>query len=328
MRVLITGITGFLGRHLARHLVARGHDVRGFASSPPDDDALPPQVRTRVADLTDIDDVVAAVAWAAPQRIVHLGALSHVGTSWRRPGDYLRVNVAGTHNLLRAVEAWSGPPVRLLFASSAEVYGQVPPDAQPIAEDRPVDPRSPYAMTKASGELVARTAGAVIVRLFNVVGPGQATTFALPSFAHQLATIALGENDDAVLRVGDLSPRRDVTPVGDAVEGLRLALERGEGGTVYNLASGRAHSIRDLLDALIARSGVAATIEVDPERVRPVDIPQLCGDAGRLRALGWSPRADGLDAVLDALYDEARERVVRGDDGRSQPASSDERGDA
>ena len=145
--------------------------------------------------------------------IVHLAGLSHVGESWKRPGDYLRVNFEGTLNLLSAARGR-----RLIFASSAEVYGAVPAAEQPLVEDRPLAPRSPYAMTKACAERMVLDRGGIVVRSFNAIGSGQAPTFALPSFAAQLAAIRRGESEP-VLRVGDLSPRRDFVHVLDVVEG-------------------------------------------------------------------------------------------------------------
>ena len=179
----------------------------------------------------------------------------------------------------------------------------MPDEEQPIAEDRPLAPRSPYALTKAVAERIALDAGAGVVRSFNLVGPGQQTSFALPSFAQQLAAIARGEAE-CVLRVGNLLARRDFVDVLDAVDGFRILLGRGAPGSVYNLASGSAPSIAEMLDRLRTISGVAAAIEVDPARERPLDVPTLRGDARRLRELGWRPER-GLDGALAALWREA-----------------------
>lgn len=297
MRVLITGITGFVGSHLARRLLDGGHEVVGLATEParvPIDGA-----DVHSVDVTDAEALQALIAELDPEAVVHLAGLSSVGRSWQVPGDYLRVNFCGTRNLVHAADG-----KRILFASSAEVYGHVPADEQPIAEDRPLEPKSPYAMTKACGEEVARDYGAIVVRSFNSIGAGQGSHFALPSFAAQLAAIADGE-ESPVLRVGDLTPRRDFLHVSDAVEGYVAILERGAAGEVYNLASGTAHSIRHTLDRLRAVSGVEADVEVDPERVRPVDVPLLRGDATKLRGLGWSPRKSLDDALVD-IWREAR----------------------
>jgi GDP-4-dehydro-6-deoxy-D-mannose reductase len=216
MHVLVTGISGFIGPRLARHLLERGDRVSGTYLI--DHPGFPgaEDVRLFEADLQDAAALERAVREAAPDTVVHLAGLSHVGESWKRMPDYFRVNVLGTDNLLAAA---AGRPV--VIASSAEVYGLVPDAEQPIAEDRIVDPRTPYALTKAAAERLALLSGAVVARAFNLVGPGQSSRFALPTFAEQLAAIKRGEREP-VLRVGNLSARRDFVHVDDGVEAFRL----------------------------------------------------------------------------------------------------------
>ncbi|HYG64456.1 MAG TPA: GDP-mannose 4,6-dehydratase [Thermoanaerobaculia bacterium] len=296
MHFLITGIGGFLGTRLARHLLAQGDRVSGtFLETRPDFDG----VDLFEADLLDTAALRRAVDESAPDVVVHLGALSHVGESWKRIPDYFRVNVLGTENLLAAVGRRGGR--RVLVASSAEVYGIVPDERQPIGEDEGLDPRSPYALTKAAAERLALAAGAVVVRSFNLVGPGQSPIFALPAFAMQLAAISRGARgeQEPVLRVGNLSARRDFAHVDDGVAALRLLAEKGEPGGIYNISTGKAVSIGEALERLMAVSGVQARLETDPERIRPVDIPLLAGDPSRLRALGWEPRRTLDDALAD-----------------------------
>lgn len=291
MRVLITGNSGFVGGHLCRQLVKAGARVFGLSS---DTQQTVRQVETFRADLLAPQALASVVADCDPDVIVHLAGLSHVGESWQKWGDYLRTNFEGTVNLLQAIGRR-----RLLFASSGEVYGSVPEAEQPIGEERPLDPRSPYAMTKACAERVARDHGAVVVRSFNVVGPGQSRRFALPSFAHQLAAIAYGQPGEALLRVGDLTPRRDFLHIADAVSGYTTLIEHGRSGQAYNLASGQAVSIDEALRKLMAISGVEAEIQSDPQRIRPVDTPLMVGDSRRLGALGWAPRLTLDDALRD-----------------------------
>lgn len=293
MHVLVTGISGFVGPRLARHLLERGDRVSGTYLV--DHPSFPgvEEVRLHEVDLQDAAAVERVVREAAPDAIINLAGLSHVGESWSRMPDYFRVNVLGTDNLLAAA---GGRPV--VIASSAEVYGMVPEEEQPIPEERVVDPRTPYALTKAASERLAFLRGAVVARSFNLVGPGQATKFALPTFAAQLAAIARGECEP-VLRVGNLSARRDFVHVDDGAEAFRLLLEKGKPGGVYNIASGQAFSIGQALERLMAISGVAARIEPDPERMRPVDLPLLLGDARPLRALGWELRRTLDDALTD-----------------------------
>lgn len=301
MRVLITGNSGFVGGHLGRQLAAAGARVFGLSSDTQTGGAKPGgaeprggEIETFRADLLEPEALAQVVASCDPDVVVHLAGLSHVGESWQRPGDYFRINFAGTVNLLQAIG-----DRRLLFASSGEVYGSVPEDEQPIGEERPLEPRSPYAMTKACAERITRDHGAVVVRSFNVVGPGQSRRFALPSFAHQLARIARDRPDDAVLRVGDLTPRRDFLHIADAVLGYTTLIEHGRPGQAYNLAAGQAVSIDEALRKLKAISGVEAEIEPDPKRIRPVDTPVVIGDNQRLRALGWTPQLTLDDALRD-----------------------------
>ncbi len=294
MRVLLTGAGGFLGARLARLLADRSHQVAGtYLADRPE----LPGVALHEADLRDREALARSVAAADPEVVVHLAGLSHVGESWERISDTMAINVGGTANLLVAAEGR-----RVIVASSAEAYGPVPEEEQPIREERPLDPCSPYGMSKLATERMALPLGAVVMRPFNLVGPGQAPNFALPTFAVQLARIARGEQQP-VLSVGNLTARRDFVHVDDGAEALALLAERGEPGRAYNVASGRATSIREALERLQRISGVEAQVVEDPARMRPVDLPLLVGDAGRLRALGWAPRRT-LDEALADLWAE------------------------
>jgi len=292
MRVLITGVSGFVGFRLAHHLAVQGHAVAGTYLR--DRPALP-GVELFDLDLHDEALLEETVRRVEPEVVIHLAGLSHVGESWSRPADYFRVNVLGSENLLRAVAG-----TRLIAASSAEVYGIVPEAQQPITESRLVAPQSPYALTKAAMERLVLSAGGLVVRSFNIVGPGQAPNFALPTFSRQLAAMSAGEQDP-VLEVGNLTARRDFVHVDDAVDAFEVLLRRGESGSCYNLGSGVAYSIGEVLDRLIRVSGVETEIEEDPARCRPVDLPLLQANNGRLAELGWS-LSRNLDAALDDLW--------------------------
>jgi GDP-4-dehydro-6-deoxy-D-mannose reductase len=292
MHVFVTGIGGFVGSRLARAALAAGDRVSGsHLGAPP---ALP-GVALFPADTTDRGAVAAALGAASPDVVIHLAGLAHVGESWKQPAEYTRVNVHGTEIVLEAAR-----DRKVLVASSAEVYGAVPEDEQPIPESREAAPQTPYAETKAAAERLALAAGAVVVRSFNLVGPGQSPLFALPTFAAQLAQIARGEKPP-VLAVGNLSARRDFVHVDDGADAYLLLAERGEGGEVYNIASGKACSIAEALEILIRVSGLDVEVEVDPDRFRPSDLPLLCGDAGKLRGLGWEPHR-GLERALADLW--------------------------
>jgi GDP-4-dehydro-6-deoxy-D-mannose reductase len=301
MRILVTGIGGFVGSRLARHLLAAGDRVSGTYV-----DALPGVEGADLfeADLLDRAALERAIRTAAPDAVVHLAGLSHIGDSWdwQKMPDYFRVNVAGTENVVAAAAAAGDPPV--VIASSADVYGRVPAAEQPIPESRPVAPQTPYALTKAAAERIAlgcSSKGAVICRSFNLVGPGQSPKFALASWASQLAEIQRGER--RALDVGDLSTARDFVHVDDGAAAYRLLAAKAERGSVYNLASGEAVPMRDALARLCAVAGVHPEIREGVYPPRPFDIPCLSGDAGRLRALGWEPRRT-LDDALTDLWNE------------------------
>jgi GDP-4-dehydro-6-deoxy-D-mannose reductase len=294
MRVVVTGAGGFLGRHLVRELASRGAETVA--------------VDRAEADVCDAAAVADLVARARPDAVVHLAAQSRVAHSFADPGETFRVNVLGTVAVLEAVRRHA-PRARILVASSAEVYGAVGADALPVAESAPLAPVNPYGASKVAAEAAAlqvhRAHGldVAILRAFNAVGPGQATDFALPGFAAQLAAIARGAAEP-VLRVGNLDAERDLTDVRDVARAYALALERGESGGVYNVCSGTAVPIRRALEALVAASGLEVRVEVDPSRLRPVDVPCVYGSPRRLAAAtGWRPEVP-LERTIADLYAE------------------------
>ena len=292
MRILVTGVSGFVGSRLARLLPAKGHQVTGtYIRDTPQIEG----VEVVEVDLLDKDLLERTISNASPQAIVHLAGLSHVGESWKRPADYFQVNVLGSENVLDAA-----PKARVLVASSAEVYGAVPEEDQPIKEDRLLAPQSPYALSKAAMERLAVKHQAIVVRSFNIVGPGQADNFALPAFAKQLAENYADEKSGE-LRVGNLAARRDFVHIDDAVDAMALLLTSGEEGEIYNLGSGMSYSIEEALHELIDVSGLSPLVVVDPERFRPVDLPHLQADITRLGALGWKP-SRSLSAALRDLW--------------------------
>lgn len=306
MRLLVTGAAGFVGGHLVRALLADGHEV--WAGSM--DGAAPPGgaggARWMALDVTSDHSVASAIAEARPEGVFHLAGQASVGASFTDPLGTWEVNATGSLRLLNALEEGT----RFLLASSAEVYGVVPEEEQPIREARPLRPPNPYAASKAAAEMAAVQASlsgrvaAVIARSFNHTGPGQDTRFALPSFARQLAAMRSGTGE-RVLHVGNLDARRDFLDVRDVVRAYVVLLERGEAGETYNVCSGHALRLRELVDAMVGLADAEIRVEVDPTRVRPVDVPLLLGDAGRLRALGWTPRVELEETLRDLLHAEA-----------------------
>jgi GDP-4-dehydro-6-deoxy-D-mannose reductase len=304
-RVLVTGAGGFVGGHLVRALRADGHRVFAAAQEGHPLPASADEVSWLPLELTSSDSLARAMDQARPEAVFHLAAQSSVGESFADPLGTWETNATGTLRLVQALPQGA----RFLFVSSAEVYGVVPEAEQPIAETRALRPTNPYAASKAAAEMAvaqaaARGIHAVITRSFNHTGPGHDPRFALASFARQLAAVRAGEAEP-VLRVGNLEARRDYLDVRDVIAAYRLLLERGTPGEVYNVATGVAHSMRELVEMMIDVSGTGARLEVDPERVRPVDVPLLQGDPAKLRALGWEPRIPIRRTLSDLLESEA-----------------------
>jgi GDP-4-dehydro-6-deoxy-D-mannose reductase len=307
MRVLVTGANGFVGRHLQAALVARGHTVIGAGRAAAErSDVLP-------LDLQDALNVRAVVDLARADGVAHLAAQAFVPASLADPWTTHDVNAGGTLRLLeaiRAARAEGGSDPRILVAGSGDVYGPQAAGAYPLKETTPPNPANPYAASKVAAEAYAIAAAAAYgLCVFNHIGPGQDLRFAVASFAWQLATIAAGGNP--LLQVGNLDAQRDFLDVRDVVAAYILLLEgAGDDGAVYNIASGRAVTMKEVLRALIAIARVGVEVRDDPARMRPSDVPLVLGDAAKLRVrTGWEPRIP-LAAALRDVYADARERVA------------------
>ncbi len=309
LKVLITGIAGFAGSHLAELALAEGAEVTGtvLPGAPVDNlHGLRGAIHTVACDLTEPGAVARVLQDVRPDRIFHLAGASVVGSSWTHRAEVLRANLDGTFQLLEGLRAVPAP---CLLVSSAEVYGAVPEAEQPIGETQPLRPVSPYALSKACQELYAdyyvraERLPIVIVRAFNHVGPRQGLGFVWSDIARQIAGIEAGR-EPPVLEVGTLTTRRDFTDVRDIVRAYWLLLDRAAPGQVHNAASGRALAIREVVDGFLALATRPIEVRIDPARVRPVDIPLLLGDAGRLRALtGWKPVVPLEQSFVDVLAD-------------------------
>ena len=286
MRVLVTGSKGFVGQWLIAHLEDSGDEVIGLDTE---------------VDITEPAGLRDVVVTAAPDAVCHLAALSSVGASWGASQATYEVNTVGTANVLDAALACRARP-RVLLISSSEVYGRVSPGDLPLGEDRPFAPVSPYAASKAAAEMIGLQAwlgsGLEVMRArpFNHTGPGQRPDFVVPALAQQIAAALDGGADR--LSTGNLEARRDITDVRDVVRAYRQLLVAGRPGQVYNVCRGQAVSIRHVAERLLALAGADLPIVVDPQRVRPVEIPELRGDRSRLESeTGWRPELP-LDSTL------------------------------
>lgn len=309
MRVLVVGASGFVGRHLLAECLRRGDDATATfrpGESPPSGE----HVRWLACELLEDGALEAALAAARPEGIVHLAGQADVGRSHRDPVGTFRANAEGTLRLLAAVRA-AAPDARVCAVSSAELYGAAPPEHLPVRETRAPCPRNPYGLSKAAADdaaaFAARAWGLAVIRLrpFNHVGPGQRRGFVVPDFAAQVAAIERGETEP-VLRVGNLSPRRDFTDVRDMVRGYRDALERAPAGEAYNLCSGRSVSIGEIAQWMAARAERPVEIVSETARRREGDVDEIRGDPARAReAFGFAPRI-ALETSLGDVLDEWR----------------------
>jgi GDP-4-dehydro-6-deoxy-D-mannose reductase len=321
MRVLVTGVSGFVGVHLAEHLVDSGDLVVGLSASgrwPEGLSGLAParQVRLEAFDLADGAESALAdlIGRKRPEAIYHLAAQANPQASLSDPRGTWALNLGGALNLLEAVKA-SGLKPRVVLVGSGVCYGNSAPEYLPVSESCPLRPNNPYSASKAAADLLgiqhflSYGTDVVMVRPFNHAGPRQSSTYVLSGLARQVAEVEAGLKPR--VEVGNLEVVRDFTDVRDVVRGYRLLAERGAPGEVYNLGSGRGTRIADALETLRSLARAAVEVHVDPARVRPVDQPLLVADASKLRAAtGWEPRFS-ISRTLADMLDYWRDVVKR-----------------
>ena len=290
-RLLVFGHSGFVGTHVLEAARSRA-DIEVVVPSSDFD------IRKALA-------VAEAIRAAEPDWILHLAGQSSVADSLRQPIESYSVNTIGTANVVSSAIA-CGFQGRMLFVSSADVYGIVDSAALPIGESQPAAPRNPYAASKLAAEIICLEAArrtsldVVIARPFNHIGPGQDSRFVVASFAEQIAAIATGERP-STLAVGDLSVERDFCDVRDVVDAYFTLFERGGRGDVYNVCSGVGHRLDYVLDQLVLAADTAVRIEVDESRLRTSETPRLVGDNQKLRALGWRPQIPLSQTLKDVF---------------------------
>jgi GDP-4-dehydro-6-deoxy-D-mannose reductase len=292
MRALVTGATGFVGTQLLRHLGESGDEVYGI---------------DRERDVTDTNSMREVFESFRPDVTYHLAALTHVGDSWKNAEEFTRVNVVGTRRVLDAAFDAAHDSTTIVVSSS-EVYGVVSDADLPLREEFRVAPANPYSSSKVEAEHVAREVWhdrrqrVVIVRPFNHIGPGQSPTFVVPALASRL--LDARERGATEIPVGDLSTRRDFSDVRDVVRAYRLLAEFGASGEVYNVASGHDVALSDIAARLVGQIAPDVTLAVDPDLLRPNDVPVFRGSFDKLHeATGWSPRITLDESLEDVVAD-------------------------
>ncbi|HZP37439.1 MAG TPA: GDP-mannose 4,6-dehydratase [Methylomirabilota bacterium] len=317
MRLLITGISGFVGSYMAELALSKGVTVFGsirWRSKTDNIDHLRSRITLIESDLRDLSSVRTLLETSNPTHVIHLAAQSFVHASWKTPAETLSTNLLSQVNLLEGLRNLKLSP-RFLVVGSSEEYGLVREDELPIRETQPLRPLSPYAVSKVAQDLMGfqywKSYGMSIVRgrAFNHEGPRRGDVFVTSNFARQIAEIEAGLREP-VMFVGDLTPRRDYSDVRDIVRGYWALVEHGEAGEVYNLCSGKSWSIQRVLDFLLELSRVKnIKVQVDPARLRPSDVMVLEGDPSKIeQALGWKVEIP-FERTLEDLLGYWRQRT-------------------
>jgi GDP-4-dehydro-6-deoxy-D-mannose reductase len=317
MRVLITGITGFAGSHLADYCLARGdsevHGIIRWRSRTENIEHLGGKIHLHECDLRDAGSTREVIEKVRPEYVFHLAAQSFVPTSWHAPSESLSTNVLGQLHIFEAVRKL-GHQCRIQIACSSEEYGMVYEDEIPITEENPLRPLSPYGVSKVGQDLLgyqyfmSYQMDIVRTRAFNHTGPRRGPVFVCSDFAKQIVDVEKGLREP-VMYVGNLEAMRDFTDVRDTVRGYWLALEKGKQGEVYNICRERSWKIQEILDMLLGLSSVKIEIKVDEARLRPSDVPILKGNCSRFREdTGWEPKIPFEQTLADIL-DYWRERT-------------------
>lgn len=309
-RILITGGTGFVGRHLIRSL--KSFDVKIFAVSSSDVSSPEPGVDYRKADIRRADEIGSIIREANPDQVYHLAAVSTIGIAGNDPRYTFDVNVLGSYNVFEAVMRLPVPP-RVLYVSTSQVYAS---SDHALTETSLSGPGNHYAATKAMAELLAvqyrktSSGGIIIARAFNHTGPGQEPSFVMPSIAKQLAEAEAGIHPP-VIKVGDLNVRRDFTDVRDVVMAYQELITEGKAGETYNVCSGRAILLADLASDLQKQCRVKTDLQIDQNRVRANEIALMLGDPDKLyKTTGWIPKLT-IENTLQALFNYWRMQIAR-----------------
>lgn len=298
MKALITGSTGFIGSHLTAELEANGYEVVRCDLKETKD--------TVAMDIMNPEMIQSVLEKHQPDVIINMAGQANVGLSWKKPQLTVQLNTVGLINILETVRAVN-PQIRVIAVGSSDEYGNLKEIGANVTEDIPVKPITPYAISKQAQELFAqlyvRSYGMDIcmIRLFNLGGPGQAKGYIISDFSSGIAEVEAGKKE--FMSVGNLESARDFTHVKDACRAVRLIVEKGHTGEVYNISSGVTHKAQEVLDKLVVMAKIPVEVRQDPARMRPSDTPVVCGNHDKLTAhTGWQPKL-GLDQILEDALD-------------------------
>ena len=306
-KALIIGAAGFVGSYLARELW-ENQDMKVHVSKLPQEQLQMDHACVHDLDILQKEEVAGLLYEIRPDYIFHLAAQSSVSIAWKNPGLTVDVNVKGCIHVLDAVRELFYKP-KILLVGSGEEYGQIRAGEVPVTEENHLRPGNIYAATKACQNMIgniyaqAYDMHLMMVRSFNHIGPGQAPIFVVSDFCRQVAQIEAGLKEP-VMYVGNLAARRDFTDVRDVVRAYALLIRQGKPGETYNVGSGHAHAIREVLDLILSLSAADIRIETDPNKIRPVDVPVIEADITKLhRAAGWSPSIPLVQTLQETLED-------------------------
>ncbi len=297
MKALITGSSGFIGSHLTAELEANGYEVVKC-----DLRELEDTVAMDIMNQSMVEDVLREYK---PDVIINMAGQANVGLSWKKPQLTVQLNTVGLINILEAVKLVN-PEIRVIAIGSSDEYGPLEERGVNVTEDIPVKPITPYAISKQAQELFAQlyvrsySLDICMIRMFNLGGPGQAKGYIISDFSSGVAEVESGKKK--YMSVGNLSSARDFTHVKDACRAIRLIIEKGQAGEVYNICSGITHTAQEVLDNLVRMSKVTVEVRADPARMRPSDTPVICGNHNKLTAhTGWQPELEFGQMLEDAL---------------------------
>lgn len=305
MQALITGMTGFVGGHLVRSLLADGWQVHGtlltFVTETP-----PSGTTGTPVDITDADAMAVLMDDVRPDAIFHLAGAASVGQSFSDPEGTWKVNVEGTRGVLEGMRR-AAPGARMVIALSGEEYGRVPLDQLPVTEDTPLNPLSPYAESKVAADELCleyeRQHRLAVLRLraFNQLGPGQDPRFVVPSICKQIADAEMAGDTVCQLHLGNIETRRDFIDVRDMIAAYRVLIDRGDPAQTYLAGRGRSQSVRELVDIAVSLARIPVEVESEASRVREGEQPDLYAEPRALKELGWEPRIPLEQSIADTL---------------------------